>query len=199
MADVGHQYDYQPKWWVILLIAGHSILGASVGAYKIAHPWPENLPALYWALLVFSLLGLARIGVVAVERVSLRRRVAFTPTSLLLPKSGWSSGEEVIDYQTITGLKLSGSRGGEPRYLYVTHRDGRRRIAEAFLPSRAAFEDVCRLLTDRVGAFEWVGQGEPDAVCPRRGVACRNRAATCQAEVIQHEQDAAADVGGPDA
>jgi hypothetical protein len=154
MADIERQYDYQPKWWVILLIAGHSILGAAVGAYKIAHPWPENLPALYWALLVFSLLGLAWIGVVAVERLSLRRRVAFTPTSLLLPKPRRSSGEEVIDYQAITGLKLSGCRGGGARYLYVTHRDGRRRIAEAFLPSKAAFEEVCRLLTARVRASE---------------------------------------------
>ena len=65
MVGVERQYDYQPKWWVILLIAGHSILGAAVGAYKIAHPWPENLPPLYWVLLVFSLLGLARMGVAA--------------------------------------------------------------------------------------------------------------------------------------
>jgi hypothetical protein len=152
--EYAKSHDYQPKWWVILLIAGHSILGAAVGAYKSAHPWPENLPALYWALLVFSLLGLARMGLAAVERVSLRRRVAFTPTSLLLPKPGWSSEEEVIDYQTITGLKLSGSPGGGSRYLYVTHRDGRRRIAEAFLPSKAAFADVYRLLTARFSASE---------------------------------------------
>jgi hypothetical protein len=154
MADIERQYEYQPKWWVILLIAGHCILGATVGAYKIAHPWPENLPALYWILFVWSLLGLARMGAAAIERLSLRRRVAFTPTSLLLPKPGWSSEEEVIDYQTITGLKLSSSGGGRPRYLDVTHRERRRRIAEAFLPSKAAFEEVCRLLTARVGAAE---------------------------------------------
>jgi hypothetical protein len=168
MPDIERQYEYKPKWWAVLLIGGFFTLGAVVCAYKIGHPWPENLPVLFWIAFVLSLVGVALPGVVAVERLSFRRRVAFTPTSLLLPKPGWSSEEEAIDYQAITGLKVSKSGGGGPRYLYVTHRDGGRRIAEALLPSRAAFEEVCELLTARVRASEHGGGAEPDAA-PDRG------------------------------
>jgi hypothetical protein len=149
MAEIERQYEYKPRWRVILFLGGHAVLVAVVCAYKIAHPWPENLPALYWIVFVLNLVCLTRVAVAAVGRWRLRRRVAFTPTSLLLPEPGWSSDEEAIDYQTITELKVSGSGSGA-RYLYVTHRDGRRRIAEALLPSGAAFEEVCELLAARV-------------------------------------------------
>jgi hypothetical protein len=55
MADIERQYQYKPKWFPILLLGGHATLAALVCAYKIAHPWPENLPALYWMGLVLSL------------------------------------------------------------------------------------------------------------------------------------------------
>jgi hypothetical protein len=170
MADIERQYEYKPKWWAVLLIGGFFTLSAVVCCYTIAHPSPENLPVLYWIVLVLSLVGVALPGVAAVERLSFRRRVALTPTSLLLPKPGWSSEEEAIDYQTITGLKVSKCGGGGPRYLYVTHRDGRRRVAEALLPSRAAFEEVCQLLTARVRASEHAGGAEPGAAPDRGGL-----------------------------
>jgi hypothetical protein len=167
MADIERQYQYKPKWWAILLLGGFFTLGAAVCGYKIAHPWPENVPVLYWIALVLSLVGAVLPGVAAVQRLSCRRRVAFTPASLLLPKPGWSSEEEAIDYRTITGLKVSKSAGGGSQHLYVTHRGGRRRIAEAWLPSRAAFEEVCQLLTARVRASEQVGHAEPGAASDR--------------------------------
>jgi hypothetical protein len=112
MADIECQYQYKPKWRVILFVGCHATLAAVVCAYKIAHPWPENLPALYWTAFVLSLLCLARPGVAAVERLSCRRRVAFSPTSLLLPKAGWSSEEEAIDYRSITGLRCRNPEEG---------------------------------------------------------------------------------------
>jgi hypothetical protein len=160
MADIERQYAYRPKWWAILFLGGFFALAAVLFAYKIAHPWPENLPVLCWIAFVASLLGLALPGAAAVQRLSFRRRVALTPTSLLLPKCGWSSAEQAIAYQAITGLNVSKSRGPGPRYLYVSHREGRRRIAEASLPSRAAFEEICELLTARVRACEHVGAAE---------------------------------------
>src|SRR5262249_44470415 len=146
------QYEYKPKWGAILFVGGILSTAAVVFAYKIANPWPEDLPILYWIAFVLSLAGLAVPGLAALERLLFRGRVAFTPTALLLPKPGWTSEEQAIDYQAITQLKVSKSGGLGRRYLYVTHRDGRRRIAEALLPSRAAFEEVCELLTARVHA-----------------------------------------------
>jgi hypothetical protein len=167
MADIERQYQYKPKWWAILFVGGFFTLSAAFCVYKIAHPWPENLSVLYWIAFVLSLVCVAPPGVAAVERLFFRRRVAFTPTSLLLPRPGWSSEEQAIDYQAITGLKVSKSGGGA-RYLYVTYRDGKRRIAEAWLPSVAAFEEVYRLLTARARASGQAGVAELDAA-PDRG------------------------------
>jgi hypothetical protein len=161
MADIERQYPYKPKWRAILLIGGYFTLGAVACGYKIAHPWPENVPVLYWIALVSGLVGAVLPGVAAVERLWRRRRVAFTSTALLLPKPGWSSEEEAIDYRMITGLRVSKSRGGGPQYLYVMHRGGRRRIAEAWLPSRAAFEAVCQLLIARAQMSEQLGHAGP--------------------------------------
>src|SRR5207253_6173376 len=66
---------------------------------------PEELGVLYWIVLVVSFAGVAWSGVLAVERLFFRRRVAFTSTSLLLPKPWSFWQEEAIDYQAITGLE----------------------------------------------------------------------------------------------
>jgi hypothetical protein len=62
MAGIEHQYEYKPKWWAILLIGGFFSLAAVVCLYKIAHPWPENLPVVFWIALVLSLVGVALPG-----------------------------------------------------------------------------------------------------------------------------------------
>jgi len=158
MADIERQYEYGRKWWPILFMGGFSTL---VGAYTI-RTVPENSPVLYWIGLVLSLAGAALTGAMAVYRLLFRRRVAFTSTSLLLWLPG-SFSEEGIDYRAITGLKVSKSGGGGLGYLCVTHGGGRRLIWEASLPSRAAFEEVCALLTARVRTSEQMAPAEPGA------------------------------------
>src|SRR5206468_10132165 len=143
MADIERQYAYKPRWSHILLLAGFCTL---LAASTIAHASPEDLPVMYWIVLVVSFAGVAWSGVLAVDRLFFRRRVAFTSTSLLLPKPWSFSQEEAIDYRAITGLDVWKSE------LYVTHGGGTRRIFEAMLPSRASFEEVCALLTARVRA-----------------------------------------------
>jgi hypothetical protein len=172
MADVERQYEYKLQWWVILFTGGFSTL---VGAYTI-RAVPENLPVLYWTGLVLSLAGAALTGAMAIERLLLRRRIAFTPTSLLLSLPGLFS-EVAIDYQAITGLKVSKFGRAGTRYLSVTYGAGRRwiwepslRIWEASLPSRAAFEEVCALLTARVRTSEQMGPAEPGAAADRGGM-----------------------------
>jgi hypothetical protein len=180
MDDIEREYEYKPKWWALLLMGGYFALGALVCAYKIIHPWPENLPFLYGAVLVLSVGGVVLVGVSAATRLTLRRRVAFTQTSLLVPKPRWSSRELAIDYRAITALFLS-SGGSAPRasrvaidfqttpelpprklryarILYVTHTRGEQRIVATLLPSQAAFAEVCELLTARVHASQQVGR-----------------------------------------
>jgi hypothetical protein len=134
----------------------------------------------YWVICGLCIGLAALVGARAVERLLLRRRVALTPTCLLLPKSLWSSVEVAIDYGAITGLCLSAgvyapwasrvaincqattglptSKVSRARFLYVTHTGGRRRIAAAELPSQAAFEEICGLLAARVRASQQVGR-----------------------------------------
>src|SRR5256885_2736351 len=147
MADIERKYEYKPRWSHVLLVGGFCTL---LAASTIAHASPENLGVLYWIVSVVSFAGVAWSGVLAVDRLFFRRRVAFTSTSLLLPKPWSFSEEEAIDYQAITGLDVW--KVAERGYgcLYVTHGGGRREISEAMLPSRAAFEEVCALLTARV-------------------------------------------------
>ena len=167
MADIERQYAYRPRWSHILLLAGFcTLLAASV----IARASPEDLGLLYWIVLVVSFAGVAWSGVLAVDRLFFRRRVAFTSTSLLLPKPWSFWQEEAIDYQAITGLDVSKVAEHGPRCLYLTHGGGRREIPEAMLPSRAAFEEVCALLTARVRASEQMGPAEPGAAAGGGGL-----------------------------
>jgi hypothetical protein len=147
MADIERQYEYKPRWSHVLLLGGFCTL---LAASTIAHASPEDLGVLYWIVLVVSFAGVAWSGVLAVDRLFFRRRVAFTSTSLLLPKPWSLWQEEAIDYEAITGLDVSKVAEHGPRCLYLTHGGGRREIPEAMLPSRAAFEEVCALLTARV-------------------------------------------------
>ena len=119
---------------------------------------------------VSTLAGVASSSVAAVERLFFRRRVAFTLTSLLLPKPWSFWQEEAIDYQAITGLDVSKVAEHGPRCLYLTHEGGRREIPEAMVPSRAAFEEVCALLTARVRASEQMGPAEAGAAADGGGL-----------------------------
>jgi hypothetical protein len=157
MTDIERRYAYRPRWSHILLLAGFcTLLAASV----MAHSSPEDLGLLYWIVLVVSFAGVAWSGVLAVDRLFLRRRIAFTSTSILLPKPWSFSEEEAIDYQAIIGLDVSKVAEHGPRCLSVTHEGGRQEILEAMLPSSAAFEEVCSLLTARVRVSEQMAPAE---------------------------------------
>jgi hypothetical protein len=158
MADIERQYEYKPRWSHVLLVGGFcTFLAASL----IARASPEGLGVLYWIALVLSLAGVTSSSVAAVDRLFFRRRIAFTSTSLLLPKPWSFWQEEAIDYQAITGLDVLKVAEHGPRCLYLKHGGGRREIPEAMLPSRAAFEEVCAVLTARVRASEQMGAAAP--------------------------------------
>jgi len=174
MSEIEREYEYKPKWWVLLFGAGLFLVGAVVLGRKAASNDPDNLPVLYWVMCAVCIGFAALIAGRVLERLLLRRRVAFTQDGLILPKRLWSSEEMTIDYGAITGLFLSSADCGlwrcrvaidcqaptelptrrvrRARFLYVRHTGGERRIDAEQLPSRAAFEEVCELLTARVRA-----------------------------------------------
>ena len=62
MADIERQYEYKPRWSHILLLAGFCTL---LAACVIARASPEDLPVMYWIVLVVSFAGVAWSGVLA--------------------------------------------------------------------------------------------------------------------------------------
>src|SRR4051794_183576 len=160
MAEIERQYEYKPRWSHVLLVGGFCTLLAGA---VMARASPERLGVVYWIVLAACLAGVVVSGVAAVDRLFFRRRVAFTSTALLIPKPWSFWQEEAIDYESITGLNVSKVAEHGPRCLYLTHAGGTREIPEAMLPSAAAFEEVCALLTARVRTSEQRGPADPCA------------------------------------
>jgi hypothetical protein len=185
MDDVEREYDYKPKWWVFLLTLGYFALGAVASGYMASSNPPDIMRVFYWVIGGLCLGLAALVGVRAVERLFLPRRVALTPTCLLLATRLGSTEEVAIEYGAITGLFLSAgdyapwscrvaidyqATSGLPtrkvqraRWLYVTYPGGKRRIAAAELLSQAAFEEVCDLLRTRVRSAQQPGRAEQSA------------------------------------
>jgi hypothetical protein len=189
MDELEREFEYKPTWWAILFTVGYFALGAVACGYLASGNGPTILRVFYWVVGGLCVALAALVGARAVERVSVRRRVAFTPACLLLPKAGWSGEEAAIDYGAITGLLISAgdyapwacrvaidwqAATGLPtrkvrraRFLYVVHTGGKRRIAAAELPSQAVFEHVCELLAARVRASRHAGPAEPSSTPDR--------------------------------
>ena len=70
-------------------------------------------------------------------RLTHQQRIAFTPSSIIVPKSRWSREEQIIEYRRIKALSTS-EMGGQ-RFLHVTHADGNT-IDASMLSSKATFE-----------------------------------------------------------
>jgi hypothetical protein len=155
MGDVERQYEYKPKWWVILLFVGFFGLGAVLFAREATSNDPKKLPAFFcWILFAGAIWFIGRAGGWAVARLMFRHRVAFTRSALLLPKGLWSSEEVAIEYRDITRLSSSLLSA---RQLVVTHTGGKRLIGSWLLPSESAFDEVRQLLTDRVSTARQPG------------------------------------------
>jgi hypothetical protein len=148
--DIEREYKYKPRWWAVLLLAGFYGGVAVVLGLKASSNDPDNIPVLYGGACALAVGSFTLVVLRVVAGLLFRHRVALTQTHLILPRSPWSSEEVAIEYQAISGLSTSADK----RYLDVTYPGGKRRIRALLLPSRAAFEEVCGLLTARVRASQ---------------------------------------------
>ncbi len=98
---------------------------------------------------LFACLFVANV-VLVIQALTHPQRIALTATALLVPRGSWSSAEEAIPYRDIVELvPQTGPDGSQT--LIVRHRQGKFPISESLLPSKAAFQELCLLLTSRVG------------------------------------------------
>jgi hypothetical protein len=161
--EIEREYRYRSEmYWVV---AGPLFLGLMAGLtvyFALTNEEPVWLGSLVEiprpAVLVGAWIGAAIftflfVGatVMAVQTLTCRQRIAFTATALLIPKGFWSSADQAIPYEEIGALELHTGPGPEPnRSVIVHHGHGRFPIEERCLPSKADFDDIWRVLGDRV-------------------------------------------------
>jgi hypothetical protein len=154
------EYPYKPSWMTIVCLGvffglcsvGFGYLASNNQRGLIINGLiefsPENATLLYWLLWFVCVSFVVLAGVVAIMRVVLPQRVVVTQTALILPKSRWSSEEISIQYQAIISLATSEVSG--QRFLHVAHSSGKHYVNSSFLPSKAAFEEICEMLAKRM-------------------------------------------------
>lgn len=162
MDDIEREYDYKPKWTLIVLCALFFGLAAVVLGVKAASNDrgviingiieldPDGATIFYWVLCVCGVGFVAISAFLAYHRLTFHQRLAFGPAAVILPRSRWSAEDKVIAYRDISALSTARIYG--QRFLYVTHAGGPSTIMASMLPSKAAFDEVCELLEDKVRA-----------------------------------------------
>jgi hypothetical protein len=160
MSGDDREYDYKPKWTLIVCCAIFFGLGAVVLGSKAANNdrgliinhvielGPDNAMIFYWTLTACGIGFVAIAALLAYHRLAYQQRLAFGPAALIVPVSRWSRAEKEIAYRDIRELSRVTVNG--QRFLYVMHLGGKHTIAASMLPSREAFEEICELLAARV-------------------------------------------------
>jgi len=161
MTTIDREYEYKSSWAVIIFCAiffgaGAAVLGNAAATNDRGLvingiiPLTQNgATTFYWFLCALSIGFVAISALLTVHRLTHHQRIAFTPQSIILPSSRWSSEETTINYDDITSL--SGAKVNGQRFLYVFRNDGKQfTIAASLLPTRGSFNEVGELLHHRI-------------------------------------------------
>jgi hypothetical protein len=169
MSEGEREYTYKPRWTVILACAAFFGLAAGILGIKawsndrgllingIIELSADAATVFYWILCALGVGFVAVAVLLACHRLLYRQRIAFTATSLIVPKSRWSSEESIIEYNAVVGLAMEKVSGQQ--FLRIMHTKGKHTITASLLPSQADFEEVCALLAERVRIARPVGRG----------------------------------------
>jgi hypothetical protein len=155
------EYEYKPRWSVILL--GVLFFGVLAVVFAALAHWkrgivrfgftiipPEAAEVFWWCFAAVSFGFIFYCVLLAILRLIRPQRIVFTPAAITLPKSRWSSAEIAVPYLAITDLSFSQANG--QRLLRVTHAGGKITISSWFLPTDEQFEQVRHLLEELVKA-----------------------------------------------
>jgi hypothetical protein len=159
MDEDEREYEYKPKWTVIFFGAAFfgvcAVVLGSVAANNdrgliINHMIEleaRGATVFYWILMVCSLGMVGAVAFLVYHRLMYRQRIKLGMDSLIVPASRWSQEEKEIAYSDIQELSRSTINGND--FLHVKHVDGKSTITASMMPSKAAFEEVCKLLAAR--------------------------------------------------
>jgi hypothetical protein len=160
MCAVVREYDYKPRWSLILLCGGFFALCLAVLGTKattndrglvingIVELGTDSASVFYWALTAVSAAFVLLSLLLVYHRIALRQRLVLGEFALLVPRTRFSRDPVEIAYRDIKGMARMSMNGQQ--FLYVTHSGGRYTINATMLPSRVVFEEVCDLLEKKV-------------------------------------------------
>lgn len=104
----------------------------------------------YWGMTAVSV-GIALYGVFGIIVAPQGPRyVRLTADSIVAPKSYASPADVKISYDRIAKLEMQ--EVNKQRFLVIFHAGGKLNIAQATMPSKARFEELCHALAARVQA-----------------------------------------------
>jgi hypothetical protein len=160
VSNIEREFEYKPRWTTILACGAFFSLCAVVLGIKAANNGggllingiielgPAGATIFYWVLTAGSVGFVAAAVLIAYHRLMYRQRLAFSQSALIGPASRWSQQEREIAYRDICELSTVTVSG--QRFLYITHLGGKYTISASLLPSKAAFEEICELLAEKV-------------------------------------------------
>lgn len=156
---IEREYEYEAKWSTIVL--GTLFFGACAGVLGatardndrglvingIVELSRNGATFFYLGLALTSVLFVALFGLMAVVRLTLRQRIAFSETCLIVPRSRWSSNEVVVPFHEIRTISKSEVAG--QHFLKIVHASGKFTLNASLCPSWYDFDEICRLIAQR--------------------------------------------------
>jgi hypothetical protein len=154
------QYDYRPKWTIIILTALFFgtcafVLGASANSNDrgviingIIELSADSATVFYWVLAGLSIGFVVVAGLLAMMRLTVHQRIALSETSITIPRSRWSSEEVEVPFGDI--IELSASEVSGHRFLKIVYNGGKFTLAASMLSRKEDFNDICAALSQGV-------------------------------------------------
>src|SRR5262245_33770016 len=142
------------------LMSGFALYTALTNSDPVLLQGILEIPAVPWNILMgvlgvlFAFLFVGSVVFVVQALTTRPKRIAFTTSTLVLPKGCWSSAEQAIPYVDIVELAIQTlpPPANCTRTLLVRHKQGKVPIEETLLPSKADFEELWGTLESRVAA-----------------------------------------------
>jgi hypothetical protein len=108
----------------------------------------DGATVFYWVLFCLSVGFVLMTAALIFHRLTYRQRIAFTQSSIIVPKSRWSKEEHTIKYSEIKSI--TASKVNSQRFLNVIFAGGKFTIASSMLPSKTDFDEAYELLAKKV-------------------------------------------------
>ncbi len=154
------QYDYRPKWTMIVLCALFFgacalILGAKADGNDrgliingIIELSARSATVFYWVLAALSIGFVVAAGFLAFIRLTVHQRITLGETSITIPRSRWSGEETVVTFGDI--IDLSSSEVSGQRFLTIVDNGGKFTLTASMLPKKDDFDEICAAVSHGV-------------------------------------------------